>query len=99
MYPVALIIMTGAFLKSSETHRFVAPFAWFGTVVAIYHNLVYYKVIEVIVPCSESAPCTAEQLNYLGFVTIPLLSLAGFTALVITNFFALRTERKGSHEK
>lgn len=94
MYPVALIILAGVYFKSSDTNKFIAPFAWLGLAVSIYHNLIYYKVIEVIVPCSESAPCTAQQLNYLGFITIPLLSLVGFLTLVILNFLAIRSDRK-----
>lgn len=99
MYPVALIVLAGVYVQSADTNKFIAPFAWLGLVVSIYHNLIYYKFIETIVPCTESAPCTAQQLNYLGFITIPLLSLVAFVALIISNFLALRTERKGSYEK
>ncbi len=93
MYPVGLIALTGLFLQSKETNRFIAPFVWLGLAVAVYHNLVYYKFIQVIVPCSESAPCTAQQLNYLGFITIPLLSLAGFAFLLLINSLSLISEK------
>lgn len=94
IYPVALIIMTGLFLKSQQTNQFVTPFISIGLIISIYHNLVYYKIIQVIVPCSESAPCTAQQLNYLGFITIPLLSLMGFITLMILNFITLSLDSK-----
>jgi disulfide bond formation protein DsbB len=84
IYPVALIILLGLFIESREIHKFVAPFAVIGLVISIYHNLIYYKWIEVIVPCTETAPCTAEQLNFLGFITIPLLSLMAFVTLVLS---------------
>ncbi len=99
LYPVALIVLTGLFWESGDTNRFVMPFAWLGLAVAVYHNLVYYKVIQIIVPCSETAPCTAQQLNYLGFITIPLLSLVAFIFLVISNLIVHFLERKVSHEK
>lgn len=99
LYPVALIVMTGLFWESKEINRYVMPFAWLGLAVAIYHNLVYYKIIQIIVPCSETAPCTAQQLNYLGFITIPLLSLVAFIFLVISNLIVHFLERKVSHEK
>lgn len=94
IYPVALIILTGMYLKSKETIKFVTPFITFGLLAAIYHNLVYYKIIQVIVPCAESAPCTAQQLNYLGFITIPLLSLVAFIMLMILNTFTLLLDLK-----
>lgn len=96
MYPIALIALTGIYLKSKDTNKFILPFTWLGLLIAVYHNLIYYKVIEVIVPCNESAPCTAQQINYLGFITIPLLSLVAFSALLISNLIAIR---KDSHEK
>lgn len=94
MYPVALIALTGTYLRSVDTNKFITPFAWLGLLISIYHNLIYYKFIEVIVPCSESSPCTAQQLNYLGFITIPLLSVVGFFTLVILNFIETKSDGK-----
>lgn len=99
LYPVALIVLTGIYLQSSDTNRFVAPFAWLGLGIAVYHNLIYYKIIQVIIPCTESAPCTAQQLNYLGFITIPLLSASAFLMLSIINFSAIVFDKKESYEK
>lgn len=99
MYPVALIIFTGLYLESKDTLKFVAPLAWCGLFVSIYHNLVYYKVIQVIVPCNETAPCTAQNINYFGFITIPLLSGVGFLFVVILNLYALNLQKKVTHEK
>lgn len=99
MYPIALIVLTGVFLNSKDTNKFITPFAWFGLAISLYHNLIYYKVIEIIVPCNETAPCTAQQVNYLGFITIPLLSLGAFVTLVILNFLEYRSDRKDVYEK
>ena len=94
IYPVALIVLTGVYLNSKDTNKFIAPLAWLGLIFSIYHNLIYYKIIKVIVPCNETAPCTAQHVNYLGFITIPLLSLAAFFVLVLLNIFAIQSERK-----
>jgi len=85
VYPMAFIIMTGLYLKSKDTVQFLLPFTATGLFISIYHNLVYYKVITIIVPCTESAPCTQQQLNWFGFVTIPLLSLLTFILLLTLN--------------
>ncbi|MGZ5278515.1 MAG: disulfide bond formation protein B, partial [Pseudobdellovibrionaceae bacterium] len=85
IYPMALIILTGLYLKSRDTVYFLTPFSFIGLGISIYHNLVYYKVIEVIVPCSENAPCTQQHINWLGFITIPLLSFFSFSILVMLN--------------
>jgi disulfide bond formation protein DsbB len=94
IYPIALIILSGLYLKSKDTNKFVTPFAFMGLMFSAYHNLIYYKIIQVIVPCTDSAPCTAQQLNYLGFITIPLLSLLAFVALIILNIVTIQIESK-----
>lgn len=100
MYPIALIILAGLYINSKDTLKFVTPLVWGGLFTAIYHNLVYYKVIQVIVPCNATAPCTAEHINYWGFVTIPLLSLVSFIFLAIINIFSLILLKKDQqHEK
>lgn len=99
MYPIALIALIGFYIQSKDTNKFIAAFSWGGLLIAIYHNLIYYKIIEVITPCNETSPCTAQQLNYLGFITIPLLSLVAFIILTVLNFLALQSDRKDSYEK
>jgi disulfide bond formation protein DsbB len=94
IYPIALIILMGLYLGSKDTNKFVTPFVILGLIFSAYHNLVYYKIIQVIVPCTESSPCTVQQLNYLGFITIPLLSLCAFVALSILNIMTIKMESK-----
>jgi disulfide bond formation protein DsbB len=99
MYPIALIALTGVYLKSPVTNQFITPFAWLGLVISVYHNLLYYKIIDVIVPCSEFSPCTAQQINYLGFITIPLLSMTSFILVVVLNSLSILGNKKDSNEK
>lgn len=101
VYPMLFIIMTGLYLKSKDTVLFLLPFSVAGLLISTYHNLIYYKLITIIVPCSESAPCTQQQLNWLGFVTIPLLSLVTFIVLFGLNIiaFSLLRKTKGLNEK
>lgn len=100
IYPIALLTLTGLYYNLKETNKFLTPLILFGLGFSIYHNLIYYKVIQVIVACNESAPCTSQQLNYLGFVTIPLLSLSSFLLLLSINIFAIKiNSEKGNYEK
>ncbi len=101
IYPVVLIILSGFYINSQDTNKFITPFVVVGLVFSVYHNLIYYKFIQVIIPCSETAPCTAQQLNYWGFITIPLLSLSAFISLFILNSLCTFSEskQKGKYEK
>ena len=89
IYPMGFVILTGLYLKSKETVYFLIPLAVSGLGFSLYHNLVYYKIIEVIVPCSATAPCTQQHIQWLGFITIPLLSAVSFLFLNVLNFMAL----------
>lgn len=99
IYPMAFILLTGLFMKSKEIPYYLLPLSVAGLIIAGYHNLIYYKVIQVIVPCNESAPCTQEQLNWLGFVTIPLLSLVSLILLTGLNGYSIYRIKKYGNEK
>ena len=84
MYPLVLIIGTGIILRDKRMKIYALPLALAGLAVAIYHNLIYYGFIpESITPCTEGVPCNAVQIELLGFITIPLMGLGGFAAVIL----------------
>lgn len=97
MYPLVLILLAGLFPLNKSVVRFSLPLSLTGLVIAIYHNLLYYHVIpESISPCRSGVSCTTVQLEWLGFITIPLLALAGFSLITVLLLLA----KKGfSHER
>jgi disulfide bond formation protein DsbB len=88
MYPLVLIIATGIVARDGRMRAYALPFALGGLAVSVYHNLLYYGVIpETLTPCSEGASCTERQIEWLGFVTIPLMGLASFAAVALCLYF------------
>lgn len=84
LYPLVFVIGTGLILNDRRVTTYALPLALVGVAVAVYHNLLYYGFItEELAPCSEGIPCNAVQLELLGFVTIPLVSLASFIAVTV----------------
>ena len=84
MYPIVIVIAVALWKKDKNIAHFVLPFAIIGLIISIYHNLLYYGYIsEKFQPCTIGASCTERQLDLFGFVTIPLLSLAGFLLITI----------------
>ncbi len=97
MYPLVIILLTGLFPVDKNVVRFSLPLAAFGWVIAFYHNLLYYKILpESVAPCRAGISCTTVHIEWLGFITIPLLSLISFT-LIISLLLIVR--RKLAHEK
>jgi disulfide bond formation protein DsbB len=84
IYPLVLIVAVGIVLRDRRMKFYALPLAAVGFLIALYHNLLYYGVIpESITPCSEGASCTTVQIQWLGFITIPLMALVGFAVICI----------------
>lgn len=86
MFPIFLITFIQVLRGEFPDFIYQIIFSTLGLSVSIYHNLLYYNFIENIVPCSQGVSCTSKQIEWFGFVTIPLLSLSAFIIL-----FALTT--------
>jgi disulfide bond formation protein DsbB len=87
-YPLVLIIGVGIILRDPRMKIYALPPCLAGLMVSIYHNLLYYGFIpESITPCTEGVPCNAVQIEWLGFITIPLMGLASFLSLAICLLF------------
>lgn len=96
MYPLVLIYLSGLFPFDRKVFRYSLPLIVAGLGIAIYHNLLYYKILpESAAPCSQGISCTTVQIEWLGFITIPFLSFTAFLILFILSVFQLRM----SHEK
>ncbi len=82
LYPLVLIVGAGIATRDRSVALYALPLTLAGLVIAAYHNLLYYGLIpEEITPCTEGVPCNAVQLQLMGFITIPLMSLLSFVAI------------------
>jgi disulfide bond formation protein DsbB len=83
-YPLVLIIGTGIILRDRRMKIYALPLCLAGLAVSVYHNLLYYGFIpEAITPCTEGVPCNAVQIEWLGFITIPLMGLGAFLSMAL----------------
>jgi disulfide bond formation protein DsbB len=79
MYPLVLIVGTGIAMRDVRWKTYSLPLMLAGLAVSIYHNLLYYGVIpESIMPCKQGISCTTVQIEWLSFITIPLMALMAF---------------------
>lgn len=88
LYPLVFVIGVGIATADRSWRKYAWPLVLAGLAIAVYHNLLYYGFIaEELAPCTEGVPCNAKQLELLGFITIPLMSLAGFAAIAAAMLF------------
>ena len=94
IYPLVLIIGTGIVTRDSRMKIYALPLSLAGLAVSIYHNLLYYGFIPAgLTPCTEGVPCNAVQIEWLGFITIPLMGLGAFIGVTLC-LLLYRTKRK-----
>ena len=94
MFPLAVILGVACYNADSGAWRYALPLAGLGALIAAYHNLVYFGIVdETLVACSRSGPsCSSADMTILSGVPIPLLSLAAF--LCIAALLALTARRQ-----
>lgn len=95
MYPLVIIIGIGIAMRDSRMRNYALPVCLIGLAVSIYHNLLYYRIIpESLAPCVQGISCTSRQIEWLGFITIPLMALAAFIGLSLCLLF-YKPEQEG----
>jgi len=92
MYPLVLILAAGLFPYDAKVVRYALPLSLAGALIAAFHLLLVAGYIpESIKPCVQGVPCSEVQIEWFGFVTIPLLS--GVSFLVISALLILAHRR------
>jgi disulfide bond formation protein DsbB len=87
MFPLVLILPAGLFPFDPKVVRYALPLALLGWLAAVFHLLLASGLIpENIQPCAQGVPCSQVQIEWFGFVTIPLLSALAFSAIVALLF-------------
>ena len=83
MFSLAVILTAGLFPFDRGVARYAVPLAVFGLLFAVFHQLLIAGVIpEALRPCTQGVPCSEKAIEWLGFVTIPTLSVLAFSAIL-----------------
>ena len=87
MYPLVLILGIAAVRGDAGVRRYAGPVAAIGAAISVWHIGVERLPGLPTGSCSLSAPCDLIWVERFGFVTIPVMALAGFLA-ILTLLFA-----------
>jgi len=95
MYPLAIIIPLAILKNDRFILNYILALLIPGSVVALYHNLLFYKILEEpLIPCHSEVPCNSRAFQYFGFLGIPLMSLAAFVAMMGVTLYLMKKEKK-----
>lgn len=94
MFPLVLILAAGLFPFDPRVVRYALPLALAGWLLAVFHWGVSSGLVpESATPCSQGVPCSVDVVTWFGFLTLPMLSVLSFTAIIA---LLLLTHFKGS---
>lgn len=82
MFPLVIILALGLFPFDPKVVRYALPLAVIGLAIAAFHVLLVWGIVpETLAPCRQGIPCKTVQIEWFGFVTIPLLSMLAFLTI------------------
>jgi disulfide bond formation protein DsbB len=83
MFPLVVILALGLFPFDRKVIRYGLALTVIGWLLAVFHWLLAAGVIpETIKPCTQGVPCSQTVIQWFGFLTIPLLSVAAFSTIL-----------------
>ncbi len=94
MYPLVFILLVGILNHDKSVFNYAFILTLVGTFFAIYHNFIHFGIIpEEASPCVMGVPCSTKYIEWLGFITIPLLSFIAFLLILISLIIFKRTTK------
>ena len=94
MYPLVVVLGIGWLRRDAAAGWYALPFALVGGSISTYHLLVErYPSLGDGLSCSLEAPCTVPYFREFGWVTLAVMALAGFVAILACSVGALVGEQ------
>ncbi|MFC0272176.1 disulfide oxidoreductase [Metabacillus herbersteinensis] len=96
MYPLVILLGIAIIKKDYSIALYSLILSAIGGSISIYHYAIQKVpfLSENSISCG-AVPCTGEYINYLGFITIPLLALTGFTIIFIMSLLIFKKGKEG----
>lgn len=95
MYPLVIIIAVGILRKDKKLYQYVLPMSILGMIIAFYQILLQNGILsEIITPCKVGVSCLAKYTEYLGFITIPVMSFSAFSLITVCLFYHRKFQKE-----
>jgi disulfide bond formation protein DsbB len=96
MYPLVIILGIASFRQDKKIIPYVLPLSIVGGLIAAWHVLEENLPALELPICNVGVPCSVKYVNYLGFITIPVMSLTAFVLMTTILFAVLRVRATAS---
>ena len=82
MYPQVIILGLALLKKESRILDYSLALASAGTLISLYHNYIIYAAVKSNTCLLSAISCTTKVVLGLDYVTIPLMALTAFVAIL-----------------
>lgn len=87
LYPLVVILSVAMYREDRTVKVYAGPLSVIGSAFALYHYLEQkVPALKDAIRCTTGVPCSGHYINWLGFITIPLLSLVAFLLITLLLF-------------
>jgi len=99
MYPLVILLLSAILMMRKDVQGYVVPLALIGGGISAYHYAVQ-KIGSISSGCATGASCSAAHLPMgeapiiIEHITIPLMALTAFTAILAINLMAEEEEEE-----
>jgi disulfide bond formation protein DsbB len=99
MYPLAVILLIAAVRGDRGVRWYAVPLAAVGACISVYHYLVEWHPQLEGNACDPTNPCSLVWFREFGFITLPLMALCGFVAIIVLMLPSSRGELDGAAQR
>jgi disulfide bond formation protein DsbB len=82
MYPLAVLLLIAAVRRDHGVRIYAVTLASVGALISAYHYLIEWRPSLGSGACDITAPCTVPWFRQFGFISLPLMALCGFAAII-----------------
>lgn len=87
MYPLTVILGIAVIKKDYRIALYTMVLSGIGACISAYHYLLQkVTFFTETAPSCGRIPCTGQYINWLGFITIPMLALIAFIIIFVSSF-------------
>jgi disulfide bond formation protein DsbB len=95
MYPLAIMLGIAVYRNDLDIYKYVLPLSVIGMLVSGYHTLLQkLPFLQRFEMCTSGVPCSKDYINWLGFITIPILAFIAFTIITISMVIVARSQKE-----
>lgn len=88
MYPQIILLAIAYWKKDRSVIDYILGLSILGIIIAIYHYYIQFGGQQLVMPCSLDGSCAAKPFITYGYITIPMMSLSVFLAIIVASLVA-----------